>query len=151
MAAEIATRASWKNQPLPDARKRIAYARVFDAAEHARVLAGLVPVEMEDKWFIFHEGGWLYLHRSWTGTCIYAVRLRAVGEGSEVEETWVNRAPEEYRETDDAHDVALLSFLVDRLLLGRVAKFPVRAELDAERASVLLHHVVGRGRPNDVE
>ncbi len=149
MADGNATRASWKNQRLPDARAPIPYARVFDGNEHARVTKGLVPDQMEDKWFVFYEAPWLFLHRSWTGLCIYAVRLRAEGAGSVVEEAWVNRDPEQYRETDDAHDLALLSFLVDRLLLGRVATFPVRRELDATKADLVFHHVVGHGRSND--
>jgi hypothetical protein len=151
MPAEHATRASWKNQPLPDARAPLAYTRTFDAQEHARVTKGLVPEEMEDKWFIFYEAPWLFLHRSWTGTCIYAVRLRAERAGSVVEEALVNRAPEQYRETDDSHDLALLAFLVERLLLGRVAKFPVRRDLDATKAQALFHHVAGHGRSNEEE
>ncbi len=151
MPGENATRASWKNQPLPGARAPLAYRRTFDAHEHARVTKGLVPEEMEDKWFIFYEPPWLFLHRSWTGTCIYAVRLRAEGAGSTVEEAWVNRAPEQYRETDDGHDGALLSFLVERLLLGRVAKFPVRRDIDATKAAALFHQVAGHGRSNEEE
>lgn len=151
MTTGSATRDSWKHAPMPEARARIAYERAFDADEHARVVRGLVPREMEDKWFILHEAPWLTFHRSWTGTCIYALRLHRAGEGSVVEEAWVNRAADQYRETDDAHDVAMLSFLVDRLLLGKVGTFPVRRDLDPERASVLVHHVVGRGRSNDEE
>jgi hypothetical protein len=147
--APIASRASWKNLPLPDARTRIPYARSFDGDEHARVTRGLVPREMEDKWFIFHEAPWLFFHRSWTGIGIYAVRLRAEGQGSAVEEAWVNRDPEQYRATDDAHDAAILSFLVEALLLGRDVPFPVRAEVPPGKASLLKHHMVGHGRRND--
>jgi hypothetical protein len=105
---------------------------------------------MEDKWFVFYEAPWLYFHRRWTGICIYAVRLREEGGGSIVEEAWVNRAPEQYRETDDAHDHALLSFLVDALLLGRDVAFPIRnKDLPPEKASLLKHHVVGHGRTKE--
>ncbi len=146
---KIATRESWETKPLPQARARIAYARSFEAAELARVARGVVPEEMEDKWFVFYEAPWLWFHRSWTGVAIYGVRLRAEGEGSVVEEAWVNRDPAQYRETDDAHDVALLSFLVERLLLGRDVPFPIRADVPAEKASLLMHHVVGHARSND--
>jgi len=32
---------------------------------------GLVPEEIEDKWFIYWEDDTLFFHRSWTGNCIY--------------------------------------------------------------------------------
>ena len=146
---KFATRESWETKPLPEARARIAYERSFDAAELARVARGVVPEEMEDKWFVFYEAPWLWFHRSWTGVAIYGVRLRAEGEGGVVEEAWVNRDPAQYRETDDAHDIALLSFLVERLLLGRDVPFPIRGDVPAEKASLLMHHVVGHARSND--
>ena len=151
MTLERATRDAWKTTPMPETRARIAYARGFDREQHARITLGLVPRVMEDKWFVFHDDSWLFFHRSWTGLCVYAFRLRAEGEGSVVEEAWVNRAPEQYRETDDAHDVALLSFLVDALLLGLCVPFPVRANVDPSKASLLMHHVVGHARSNDEE
>jgi hypothetical protein len=151
MTATLASRASWKNVPLPDARARIPYARSFDRAEQARVARGLVPQEMEDKWFVFLEEPWLFFHRSWTGICIYAVRLRPEGEGSTVEEALANRDPEQYRATDDAYDAAVLSFLVEALLLGRDVPFPLRASVDPGKASLLKHHMVGHGRRSDEE
>jgi hypothetical protein len=149
MSVEVATRGSWKTEPLPEARARLAYTRSFAPGERARLVRGIVPAQMEDKWFVFHEPPWLYFHRSWTGICIYALRLSVEGEGCAVDEAWVNRAPAQYREKDDAHDVAILSFLVERLLLGRNPAFPVRAGVDPARAMLLLHHVVGHARSND--
>ncbi|HEY8039800.1 MAG TPA: hypothetical protein VIF15_08415 [Polyangiaceae bacterium] len=154
-SAPPATRASWKNRPMPEARARIPYSRQFDAAEHGRVVQGLVPAQMEDKWFIFFEDGALYFHRSWTGTCIYALHLRAEGGeggGSVVDEAWANRAPEEYTRTDDAYDAQLLGFLVERLLLGQKAAFPTPEAIPrGEKETVFRHHVVGHARANDEE
>jgi hypothetical protein len=65
-----------------------------------------------------------------------------------VEEAWVNRAPEEYRETDVDHDAKMLAFPVDRLLLRLPATFPMRADVDPEKASRLIHNVFGYGRSN---
>jgi len=147
-----ATRSSWKTEPLPESRERLPYDRRFDAARHERLLRGLVPEQMEDKWFIFHEEGWLYFHRSWTGRCMYAVRLRAESDGgSAVDEAWVNRAPEQYANTDADYDTRLLAFLVDRLLLGgHEAQFPMpRTIAGTGRESAYVHHVVGHARAND--
>ena len=160
-----ASRASWKNLPMPEARVRLQYSRAFDRAEHERLTRGIVPGQMEDKWFVFYEAPWLWFHRSWTGVAIYAVRLRLAEENADenadedpgadadaasaVEEAWANRDPAQYRETDDAHDAAILSFLVERILLGRDAPFPIRPTVDPTKASLLVHHVVGHARSND--
>ncbi len=88
-----ATRADWKIEPMPDPRRLIPYTRVFDATEHARLTRGIVPKEMEDKWFVFYEVPWLWFHRSWTGFGIYAVKLCVVDAGSTVEDARVNRSP----------------------------------------------------------
>ncbi len=96
------------------------------------------------------DDGWLTLHRSYTGACIYAVRLAQVEGGSEVVEAWANRAPEQYTRTDDDYDARLLRFLVDRLLLGQDAPFPVPEVISqGDRTAAYRHHVVGHERTND--
>jgi hypothetical protein len=150
MEATRATRASWKNTPLPTKRARLQLERSFSPEEQRRLALGLVPEEMEDKWFIFLEDGWLYFHRSWTGKCLYTVRLRADGEGGAIEEAWVNREPEEYKATDDAYDARLLGYIIDRLLLGRSVPFPFRSDApEGEAAMARRHNVVGYARSND--
>jgi hypothetical protein len=119
MSENRANRDSWQTRPLPERRAQVPFKRAFSAEEYERVQAGFLPREMEDKWFIFLEGDWLYFHRSWTGICIYAVRLLPIDDGHRVSEAWANRDPAEYRVTDDAYDVDLLRFLVDSVLLGK--------------------------------
>jgi hypothetical protein len=139
-----ATRESWKARPLPELRARIPYERTFSSEERATLARGLVPLAMEDRWFIFLDGCDLYLHRSWTGICIYVVRLTERDGGTIVEDAWVNRDPAEYKVTDDAHDVCMLGFLVDRLLLGLDVPFP-----QAIASPELRHDFVGYARPAD--
>jgi hypothetical protein len=43
----------------------------------------------------------------------------------------------------------MLAFLVDRLLLGLPATFPMPDGVDPSKESLLIHHVVGYGRSND--
>jgi hypothetical protein len=152
MTAEVATRSSWQIRPLPEERATLPFERRFTKDEHARLVLGLVPAQMEDKWFIFFEEGWLYLHRSATGACIYGVHLALDGDESVVKEAWVSRKPDEYTRTDDAYDERLLAFLVDRLLLGLRRPFPLPEAIPGgERASLYRHHVVGNARANDEE
>jgi len=92
------------------------------------MMRGLVPGRMEDKWFIYYEDGWLRFHRSWTGAFIYALRLDGSPAGMRVTQSWVNRNPQQYKETDTAYDRKLVRFLIDTLLLRKSdIVFPTRA------------------------
>lgn len=110
-----ATRELWKTlTPMPAARKALAIRQSFTPSELATMRDGFIPRDMDDRWFCFAEDDWLYLHRSWSGLCVYQVRLR----GAAITEAWVNRDPEQYRETDDEIDSRLLSSLLMRLASG---------------------------------
>lgn len=141
-----ATRESWRNKPFPTQRAPLPFEGRYDGAELTRILHGLVPEDVEDKWFVFHEDGWLYLHRAMTGSCIYALRLRVEEDGATIAGAWVNTDPTEYTATDRAWDLALLQFLVDDLLAGRPLDFPVRTSLPEDKQLNFQHTVVGRRR-----
>jgi len=102
---------------------------------------------MEDKWFIFMEENWLCLDRSWTGTCIYKIRLQQI-EDKYLSDALVNRDPEQYRETDINYDAAILNFLVENLLLGKRVSFPVPSNLpEGTPKGLYQHHISGSGFP----
>jgi hypothetical protein len=81
MKDKPAKREDWKTEPFPEATVNLALERIYSTAEFAQIAQGCVPQQMEDKWFIFYEAPWLFLHRSWTGYCIYQVRFEPVAEG----------------------------------------------------------------------
>jgi hypothetical protein len=146
--AEKAQRNSWKTEPMPVKTARLPYARVFSIEEYGRISLGLIPREMEDKWFIFLEDDWLYLHRSWTGTCVYKVQLQQKEDKYNVADALVNRDPEQYLETDINYDAALLNFLVENFLLGKRIPFPVSSNLfKGTPKGVYQHHISGSGYP----
>jgi hypothetical protein len=129
-----ATSRSWKSEPLPANRARLKLQQAFSAAEWDALRQGVIPEEMEDKWFIYEEGGWLYFHRSWTGFCVFQVQLKKSLTGGEIAEAWVNRNKEQYTCVDDAYDARLLSWLIDVLLLTRPALFPDSGQMDGMEA-----------------
>ena len=108
-----AKRGDWKTTPLPTQRQSIAVARHYSADEFARLRDGVMPREMEDKWFVFYEEPWLYLHRSWTGYCVYQVRFTPIADGVQCVESLANRDAHQYRGTDDTRDALLLGILLD--------------------------------------
>jgi len=116
METERATSLSWKHLPLPDERESLRFDALFTDADAEHLMLGLIPQEMEDKWFVYFENGWLRFHRSWTGHCIYALRLDGCPVGVRVVESWANKNPQQYTGTDIAEDRARVRSLIDRLL-----------------------------------
>jgi hypothetical protein len=119
-----AQRGDWKTEPLPAQRTTLHIDRTYSAQEMKRIRQGLIPEAMEDKWFIFFEDDVLYLHRSWTGYCMYEAHLVKKGDGWRVDYVLANRDPDQYNVTDDDKDVDLFVFLVDLLLLGTLSTPP---------------------------
>ena len=107
----------------------IPYRATFSVAEYAAIRRGLVPEEMEDKWFIFCEDEVLYLHRSWTGHCVYRVTFRSLHDAYEVREADVSTDEQYYRRGKDDQEAHLLNFLIRTLLLNEGIQFPFPARL----------------------
>lgn len=124
----------WKTQGLPVQRTTIPLDRVFPPEEMEHIRLGLVPEEMEDKWFVYWLDDVLHFHRSWTGFCIYVVRFVAEGDSYRMIAADANRDPEQYSVTDDQHDRDMISYLIDVLLLRRDAVFPSDETDPGERA-----------------
>lgn len=142
-----ATKDSWKTQPKPTQHERLNYEAQFSEAEVSQIAEGLVPQCMEDKWFIFLEGGWLHFHRSWTGSLIYWLRLEEVSAGCyQVAEAHVSRDADQYKELDLDYDLQLLDFLLRRFLLHQDAAFPIK-NTDDNPPGVYQHHIAGSGFP----
>ena len=142
-----ATRQSWPNiQPMPPNRSQLSVQRAFTEQEFERICYGLIPEQMEDKWFIFFEADTLYFHRSWTGYCIYQLRLRQEEANHTVVDALVNREPGQYSGADDSYDERLLMFLIDSFLLGGRSPLPMPAHVPAGMVTELHHHhVIGAG------
>ncbi len=115
----IAKKADWKTSPLPARQVRLTFERAFSNEERARIKAGLLPKEMEDKWFIYFENDTLFFHRSWTGYCIYQVHFAEDENGFRALSVDINRDPEQYREDNDEIDLQLLNRLIDSQLLRK--------------------------------
>lgn len=100
----------------------------FNADETARLKAGLVPADMDDRWFVFFEAEWLYLHRSWTGSCIFGVRLQEEllddlleqQHGVRVAQAWASREWDEYQSKSVEDDTRMLDKLLSALAAGQL-------------------------------
>jgi hypothetical protein len=106
-----------KPRPLPRLRIQIPFERSFTQSEFLRLKRGFVAESMEDRWHIFFKDPWLTFVRSWTGFCVYKVRLEKNDPGNGIAEVWVNRDRRQYGGDDTQEETDILSHLIDHLLL----------------------------------
>ena len=133
---------------MPPATAVLDYTGRFSLEEFERISHGLIPEEMEDKWFIYHDGTTLHLHRSWTGICIFEVEFQEIGAEHVVRRALVNAEKSQCDRTDDAYDSALLHFLISNLLLGKRVEFPVPGALSqGSPKGIFQHHISGTAYP----
>ena len=141
-----ATSGSWKRTAFTSGIA-LPYTSAFTTQEFERLQLGLVPREMEDKWFVYFEAPYLYFHRSWTGQAVYRVTLENRSDSAEVTEAfWASELANQGK-TTPAYEAQLLGFLVSNLLLGKHEPFPVPESLAnaSAPAGVYQHHVAGTG------
>jgi hypothetical protein len=144
--------ARWRRKckPMPTEHVRVKWDRTFTPDEWQRVCRGLIPRQMEDKWFIFAENDTVHFHRGWSGFCIYEMLVEQTKSGASVQAVLVNRDQEQYRWTDDAYELDLLDFIISNLMLGQHKPFPIPSDNSPGNVPGLLqHHLMGTGYPED--
>ena len=153
MRSERATRQAWSNlQPLPAQRSQLSLQRAFTEQEYERICLGIIPERMEDKWFMFTEEDTLYVHRSWTGYCIYQLTLIKEGSNYVTGEALANRDESQYSAGNDDYDEKLLMFLIDHLVLRKNYPMPLPGNLPAGIATELHYsHLLGAGQRAEPE
>lgn len=142
-----ANASSWKRHPF-NSGVPVPCSLSFPLDDFERIQSGLVPREMEDKWFIYYDAPFLFFHRSWTGQPVYRLKFSVRGDRALVDEALISHDVAESA-YDEAYDARLLDFLISNLLLGKRKPFPVPADMHGV-AGVYQHHVSGTGYPEQV-
>lgn len=115
---------------MPRKKVRVPFEKTFSEQEYGCLARGFTPENQDDKWFIFSKEDWVYFHRSWTGICIYQLRLESSGQGYRVAEAWVNNARKQYKKSkDNEFEASFLCWLIDYILLGKDLPAPQSPEL----------------------
>jgi len=115
----------WPNlRPLPERQAEIAVDLWYDEDAMCRIRKGFLPVDQDEKWFIWFRDNVLHLHRSWTGICIHEVRFIQGADGWRAATASVNRDPEQYGATDDDEDRRVLVEMIDLHLLSEDNEHP---------------------------
>ena len=144
---KAAEQKDWRTEPLPSQRTTITIERAFSDEEMQQIRRGLVPEQMEDKWFIYWKDDSLFFHRSWTGFCIYVVHFVNEHDSWQMIKAEVNRNPEQYTEKLDEKDAEMISYLIDVLLLHKNTTFPTN-ETSPEKSALRNWSQIGRAMLN---
>jgi len=108
-----ATSDSWETLPFPNEHEFMVLDRIFSTAELIKIEKGFIPSTMEEKWFVYCENNTIYIHRSWTGYCIYILDF---DDNGKIIKARVNRNQEQYTATDLENDEALVLTILDTIL-----------------------------------
>jgi len=66
-----ATKDSWEIIKMKQNKVVLPINKRYSKEEYNKIKQGFIPKVMEDRWFVYFEDNKLYMHRSWTGNCIY--------------------------------------------------------------------------------
>lgn len=105
-----ATRADWEISDMPAEQETFTIKRKFTAEGMNKLSFGHIPSEMEDRWFSYMENNRLFIHRSWSGNCIFILTFPRHGKKIKVT---VNRDQNQYACTDVEEDKTELNSLLD--------------------------------------
>lgn len=103
-------KADWKTEDMPEEAEHFNMEMKLTADGLENLKEGHLPKEMEDKWFMYCENDKFYIHRSWTGFCIYII---SPVPGSDILEVTVNRNKEQYTETNAEKDKIIVTMLLN--------------------------------------
>lgn len=98
----------WNTLLMPHHITTIPLNLTFNAQQAALLRMGLVPAQMEDKWFCYFADNVLHMHRSWTGQCIYQIHFEPHKDGLIATHADINRDPLQYDETRDEADSRII-------------------------------------------
>ena len=116
MRSMKANKSSWKNEAMGSAKESIPFDGFYTDAEAQAICCGLIPESMDDKWLVYSENGWVYFHRSWSGQCIFMLKLDGSPAGVRVVETWVSRDSKNYKSPGVDSEIKLISGLIEKLI-----------------------------------
>lgn len=121
----IVKKSDWKIREMPDKHTTYTIVWHFSEAEMKKLMQGYIPKSMDEKWFTYFEDNKLYIHRSWTGYCIWILSFTP---DSDVIEVTSNRNLKQYSyykkckpyessdESDDINDKNLLNDVLNYLI-----------------------------------
>ena len=146
-----ALQSNWTNHSLPAKRVELSLKHTYSQSEMDSIRNGVIPGQMEDKWFIYFADDALHFHRSWTGVCIYIARFARPAQSTQTpgEQSWqlvsaeINADETHYTLQEPRYEASMIYFLIDVLLLHRPAAYP-ESNSAPDTQSIEMWSTIGR-------
>lgn len=120
---KMATKDSWKIQPMPD-KNTVVTLNVTIPADAMRIVRyGHIPEAMEDHWFMYCDEDTIRYYRSWSGFCIFEAKYEKYGGDFRITDLRVNRDPEQCSNSDIRKDASLFMALLTEEFGGDAKAF----------------------------
>lgn len=136
-----AVKSSWRHTPMPQSQILQNFECQLDQVQYESLSFGLVPTDMDDKWFIFMEDNQVFFHRSWTGHCIFSIKFEEKAGTMIAVEAMVNSCQDQYKPINDEVEIRLLRELMSKVIVSKVNSTKTQ-----EKACIELGGVVGAGK-----
>jgi hypothetical protein len=111
----IQTNHQRRNFPF-DVPHTIAINLTFNDEQYQKLILGLKPKQMENRWRIYFEDDTLCFLRSWTGFPIFFAKIQKEDNLYHIKEFLAERNPEKYRNTNDDYDINAISELIKKII-----------------------------------
>ncbi len=108
-SSKVAIKSNWKTQEMPKQNDTFILERVFSVEQMKNLSKGYIPSSMDEKWFLYMENNTLFIHRSWTGFCIYKIEISPDNRHKVI----VNRNPMQHTCTNIDKDKDILNRILD--------------------------------------
>ena len=105
-----------RNFPI-DVPLRIAIDLSFDEEQYQKLILGLKPKEMENRWRIYFEDDTMCFLRSWTGYHVFDAKIVKENDFYYIKEFLAERNPEKYKNTNDDYDINAISELINKIIV----------------------------------
>ena len=113
-----ATKDSWEIIEMPKNKVVLPINKKYSKDEYNKIKQGFIPKVMEDRWFVYFEDNKLYMHRSWTGNCIYELNFSKEKVGYKITKGYLNgNIADQIEDIVLKEEVNKALLLIDRILL----------------------------------
>jgi len=97
-------KSDWRIVEMPETYEVAKIDRSLSEQEYQALICGFTPRDMDDRWFLYVQDNWVYLHRSWTGHCIFKLKLEISSGKVMLTDIHINRDPDQYRSVNTEAD-----------------------------------------------
>lgn len=106
----------WKKAAMPNETESFVSGRKLRPDEFSKLIMGLKPSSMDDKWFVYWLNQSIYFHRSWSGHCIFIAKVEKVEDDIFLTEVITNKKPDQFGTQDIRVKKEMFNKLIDLVL-----------------------------------